>query len=355
MKRLISLFYISLFCLSLSAQEGIYFQDLSFEEALLKAKHENKLVFLDCYTSWCGPCKSMAKKVFTLKEAGDFFNPRFINLKMDMEKGEGRELAEKYEVWSYPTFLLIRPDGMVQHRIVGAADWQPFKARIEKGMNRKTSLDYLQRCYEEGKLNKQEKAFYYQVLDEAGYDRKAEEIYRELMPLLSDEEKLSEDYWFLLENTMRYGSPDFPFVVENLKKLKKNVGKDRVDAFWADYYWPVIARNLYASGTKDTLEVMQLQQELRRIEFAEKENCLDRCEWVFIVARKDIPSYLDLLDVATTWSAYDAMAVVVLTKSLHDAFSEADKKRIATALKKIWDNAEEDDKEGLKPYMETYL
>ena len=58
------------------AQEGVNFRDITFEEALKQAKSENKLVFMDCYTSWCGPCKNMADKVFPQKAAGDYFNPR---------------------------------------------------------------------------------------------------------------------------------------------------------------------------------------------------------------------------------------------------------------------------------------
>ena len=79
------------------AQEGVNFRDITFEEALKQAKSENKLVFMDCYTSWCGPCKNMADKVFPQKAAGDYFSPRFVCVKYDMEKGAGVELAKKFE------------------------------------------------------------------------------------------------------------------------------------------------------------------------------------------------------------------------------------------------------------------
>ena len=61
-------------------------------EALAKAKAENKLVFMDCYTSWCGPCKYMTETIFPQEKAGEFFNPKFVCVKFDMEKGEGKEL-----------------------------------------------------------------------------------------------------------------------------------------------------------------------------------------------------------------------------------------------------------------------
>ena len=100
------------------AQEGVNFRNLTFTEALAQAKQENKLVFMDCYTSWCGPCKNMTEKVFPQKAAGDYFNPRFVCVKYDMEKGEGVALAKQFDVHAYPTFIIIRPDGTVQHKLV---------------------------------------------------------------------------------------------------------------------------------------------------------------------------------------------------------------------------------------------
>ena len=69
------------------AQEGVNFRSLSFDEALAQAKTEGKLVFVDCYTEWCGPCKNMTNNVFPRKAAGDYFNPRFVSVKYDMEIG----------------------------------------------------------------------------------------------------------------------------------------------------------------------------------------------------------------------------------------------------------------------------
>lgn len=95
------------------------FQDLSLVKALELAKSEKKLVFIDCYTSWCGPCKIMAKEVLPQKEVGDFLNERFVCVKYDMEEGEGPEIAKRYKVDAYPTFLLLNADGDLINPIVG--------------------------------------------------------------------------------------------------------------------------------------------------------------------------------------------------------------------------------------------
>lgn len=94
---------------------------------------------MDCYTSWCGPCKYMSETIFPQEKAGEFFNPKFVCVKFDMEKGEGPELGKKFGVRAYPTFLILRPDGSVQHKVVGGGDLEGFIARVEKGLNEKTS------------------------------------------------------------------------------------------------------------------------------------------------------------------------------------------------------------------------
>ena len=58
-----------------------------FKEAVQKATATKKLIFLDCYTSWCGPCKKMAKDIFPLEEVGKFMNPAYVSIQIDMEKG----------------------------------------------------------------------------------------------------------------------------------------------------------------------------------------------------------------------------------------------------------------------------
>ena len=89
---------------ALFSQDGIKFGKQSFAQTLEQAKKENKLIFLDAFASWCGPCKLLDKNVFPKKEVGDYFNANFLNLHIDMEKGEGIEIAKKYSIFF---FLLI--------------------------------------------------------------------------------------------------------------------------------------------------------------------------------------------------------------------------------------------------------
>jgi putative disulphide-isomerase len=115
-------------------KEGMKFENLSFAEVLKKAKQENKLVFLDCYTTWCGPCKKMSNQVFPLKAVGDFMNARFVNVKIDMETEEGRELGKRYGVKSFPTMFLLNAEGEVLSQIVGAQSPDVFVEKVKQGL-----------------------------------------------------------------------------------------------------------------------------------------------------------------------------------------------------------------------------
>ncbi|MBA2561653.1 MAG: thioredoxin family protein, partial [Chitinophagaceae bacterium] len=82
-----------------------------WKKALQQAKEQSKLIFLDAYTSWCGPCKLLKRNTFPDKNAGDFFNKNFINVAVDMEKGYGPALAQQYGVNAYPSLIIADAEG----------------------------------------------------------------------------------------------------------------------------------------------------------------------------------------------------------------------------------------------------
>lgn len=98
---------------------AVHFDKTTFEEALTKAQQLNKPIFIDFYTAWCGPCLAFSRNVLTDSEVGDVMNSAFINLKYDAEKGEGIALAKKYNVSSYPTLVIIDPQGKMLEDIGG--------------------------------------------------------------------------------------------------------------------------------------------------------------------------------------------------------------------------------------------
>lgn len=108
---------------------GIQFFPGTFKEARAKAKAEGKALFLDAYASWCGPCQTMDREVYTDPQVGEFFRAHFVALRVDMEKGEGPELARKLpSIDGYPSLLFFGPDGFLHKTLLGSRSAQDFLA-----------------------------------------------------------------------------------------------------------------------------------------------------------------------------------------------------------------------------------
>jgi thiol-disulfide isomerase/thioredoxin len=118
----------------------IRFQKNEWQQILAIAAKEHKMIYLDCQTSWCGPCKWMAQHVFTNDTVADFYNANFINVEMDMEKGEGPGLKQKYGVNSYPTMLYLNSDGSQVHRTAGKANVATFIQNGKDALDPKKQL-----------------------------------------------------------------------------------------------------------------------------------------------------------------------------------------------------------------------
>ncbi|NBB88869.1 MAG: DUF255 domain-containing protein [Bacteroidetes bacterium] len=139
MKTLGLFLALALSCGLFAQDREIEFRDLTFDEAITAAEEENKPIFMDCYTVWCGPCKWMAANIFTNNEVADYYNENFVCVKFDMEKGEGLELAKEFKIRAYPTLLFINGDRKLVMKQIGAPrDPEPY---IQLGKNAR-SEDY---------------------------------------------------------------------------------------------------------------------------------------------------------------------------------------------------------------------
>ena len=125
MKKSIKILFVAVVSVLMMAsasdgKKGISFSDLTLEEAKEASADSDKLIFIDCYTDWCGPCKRMAATSFKDEKVGEVFNDKFINLKIEMEKNPiGNELARRYQVRAYPTLLVIDSKGNLVKKMIG--------------------------------------------------------------------------------------------------------------------------------------------------------------------------------------------------------------------------------------------
>ncbi len=150
-------------------QAQMTFADTTWEAALQMARESGKSIFIDAYTQWCGPCKWMAAHIFTREDIGSFYNRHFINIKMDMEQGQGLLFASAYELGRYPTYLFINAGGDMLHRGLGRMDALQFLELGAAALDSTRQLGALKRAYEAGQRSPHSMRAYARALQSAGY------------------------------------------------------------------------------------------------------------------------------------------------------------------------------------------
>ena len=236
MKRLIiSCLLLAASCsLTVTAQNrSIEFapETVTMEEMFATAAQQGKLIFMDCYASWCGPCKQMAQEVFTQDDVADFFNENFYCAKYDMEKGEGLRLNEKYGVGAYPTFLFIDPETtFIVYTSIGGRPAEQFIAEGRKALDPNRSVDQAKSAYEAGDRSVQTVKDYLSILYNARLSGVMNEVANEFLSGKSAEELAESDNW----SVFAMGIDDIDneaskMVLSDKQFFYDNIGKDIVD------------------------------------------------------------------------------------------------------------------------------
>lgn len=208
---------------------GIHFLHTSWEEAVSQAKSQNKLIFVDFYTQWCGPCLNMAQEVFSLPSVGDYYNHTFINLKIDAENGEGVELAKKYGVRSYPTYAFIDPN--TEELVHRSSSRQTPEQFIQTGKNANIPSrrsPYLESEYHNGNRDRQLLIDYINYKSTI-YQREA--VNTAFNELINGGAKLTDkDVWEVFVNTISGMTPYLKQVSDNYNEFCQLFTKKSVDA-----------------------------------------------------------------------------------------------------------------------------
>ena len=219
MRKIITI-VLAVFAITAGAQTN-FNEGKTFQQILDQAKAEGKPVFIDCYTSWCGPCKQMATKVFPQKKAGDYFNSKFVCWKVDMEKGEGPELAKKYDVAAYPTFLIVNSDGSLRASQVGSAPLEKFIKDIDALLNEEKGLPWYQQQFKEGNRDKAFLKDYMQLLDDRYLRNEKKQVTSVLLEGKTAEQVVADNALFELFIKANYTPDDQLFL--DVYRLRSSV------------------------------------------------------------------------------------------------------------------------------------
>lgn len=232
MKRLILILFVVSIVNSFAQTKldyGIQFYHGTWKEACDKAKAENKLIFVDFYTKWCGPCLNMAENVFILPFIGDFYNTNFVNMKIDAENGEGVELAKRYGVNSYPTYVFVDPkNGDVVHRSKSRQEAEQFLTTGKSALVPELRSGYLIEEFAKGRDDREFLKNYIHY-NASIYER--ENVQKAFEMLIKKGAKLTDsDVWDIFKANIRgTDNPYFQELVKNYDVFVKALGKEVVD------------------------------------------------------------------------------------------------------------------------------
>lgn len=228
MKKYLLCFICTIWCVTSPAQT--VFREITYAQALEAARAEGKPVFIDFYTSWCGPCKMMARDVFPQKAVGEYFNENFVCIKLDAEK-EGKEQARKYKVDAYPTFLVINAnEDVVYTHVGGNSDGEAFVADIKTGVNPELTSEKVKMRYANGERTSELVSAYANLLMKEAQGKRqldvekiaqAQKAVDDYFGSLTDEERAKEDNAFMYAYQFCYNPKDVKarFLVDHIQTL----------------------------------------------------------------------------------------------------------------------------------------
>jgi thioredoxin-related protein len=206
---------------------GINFENSPNWQAIKeKAKKENKMIFLDAYTTWCIPCREMSVKIFTKKDVGDFFNKNFINVAVQFDKNKQDSkyvqgwyrdvnyLKKTYTINSYPTYLFFNTNGEMVHAISANFDAKEFIANAEKALNPQTRYETLKRLFESGR---RDTAFLSSIISSAQINRDYAQVTKYSNLYLSKQDNLlsKKNIKLITQSTVKTTDIGYPILLNN--------------------------------------------------------------------------------------------------------------------------------------------
>lgn len=222
---------------TVAAQEtGVHFEhNLSYAEVQAKAKAANKFIFMDCFTTWCGPCRYMRTVIFPQAEMGNYINDKFVSIEVQLDTTEkdneqvkrwyadAHAIMNKYSIKAFPTYLIFAPDGRVLHRIVGGGTVKTFIGEVQEAFD--TTKQYYTKLkqFENGRRDTGFlRSFAIQAYD--AYDlplgRKIAKAYLASQPNRFTPAALNLIYLFTTRSTDEY----FGFLAEHSTEIDKVFG-----------------------------------------------------------------------------------------------------------------------------------
>src|SRR5579863_1419172 len=172
--------------------KGIRFEKgLSWKKILAKAKQQNKFILVDCYATWCGPCKKMDKDVYPNYNVGEYINSKYISVKVQMDTtklddkqkqiwyADAKTFRQSYQINAFPSYLFFSPEGKCVHKGEGYMKVEDFVQLCEDAINPKKQFYTLLENYEKGYRDYSALRYLAESASLFGYSEEASQIGRD--------------------------------------------------------------------------------------------------------------------------------------------------------------------------------
>lgn len=260
MKKIFTILSLAITVAAFSQQDtGIHFEHgLTWQQVQEKAKAENRYIFIDAFTTWCGPCRLMAKTIFPLKEVGEFYNGNFINLKVQLDTtakdndevkswyADAHDIMHQYHVNVFPTYLFISPQGTLVHRAVGSSDQATFIAKGRDALDPAKQYYTLADRFKNGDRD----PVFLQSLAKASmdaYDRAAIPVYTKAYLATQKDLVSEENIRFLDATTQATTDTGFTIIAKNTAAYNKVMGEgqaeNKVRQLILEEFYPTLFEN----------------------------------------------------------------------------------------------------------------
>lgn len=302
MIRTILLVALAFSIINTHAQDtSINFVTMKWDDAVALATKENKPIFVDAYTVWCGPCKWLAANVFTDPEVAAYYNKTFVNVKLDMEKGEGIELAKKWSIQAYPTLIFFNEKGEEAHRVLGAMPAPTFieigKVASDKQYN---NLGMKER-FDKGDRDVEFLRNYATQLAQAYLP--AEEVFEAYFKTQSEEQYYAKENLSLIQFIATdVNNKYFKHVEANRKRFVDEAGEDFVRSILLNTYQSYLAR----ANAKGTDAFNLAKEDLKTRNNPESRMAIENLEMNLYLKDQDWKAYGKALDKKVATQKVDA-------------------------------------------------
>lgn len=298
--------------------QGIQFMQGSYREVLEKAKAENKKVFIDFYTTWCGPCKEMSSKVFMDADVAKYFNEKFISYQINAEDKAFATEVSRYEVTAYPTLVIADETGKLLGKQVGACDRSYFLKFAQSATGECLSFEAM---YNKLKKEKQNDALVQDFLLEAPnylvrqsgqeltrWELRVERVYKDYCKRKTTADWMNAKDFDVLQLFHTEAETDDPFlnyIMSHYDEVVQAVGEENVFRFVFTLHLGLIDHQA-RKGNMDYLKNLERvrgdmkQMYVALVDFGGKDVYTGLKYlydgYYYIYAKKDVDKYIDLME-----------------------------------------------------------